>query len=79
MNILSLSRASSLVLIYGLYAVLCHSVAVFFNALTSGLCSADALALIYAPMLEHSVMSLTLILIGGLLVEITVRDIKNNQ
>ena len=71
-----LSKKSALVLIYGLYAVLCHSVAVFFNALTSGLCSADALALKYAPMLEHSVMSFVLILIGGLLVELTIRDTK---
>ena len=76
MNIFSLSRASARVLIYGLYAVLCHSVAVFFTVLSSGLGSASALALTFAPMLEYSVMSLTLILAGSLLVEITVRDTK---
>ena len=76
MNIFSLSRASVLVLIYGLYAVLCHSLAVFFITITSGLCTAEALTMKYAPMLEYSVMSLTLILAGSLLVEITVRDIK---
>ncbi len=76
MNIFSLSRASALVLIYGLYAVLCHSIAVFFLANSSGLRSGTALALTYAPMLEYSVMSLTLILVGSLLVEITIRDTK---
>ncbi|MBE6549335.1 MAG: hypothetical protein E7670_02800 [Ruminococcaceae bacterium] len=77
MNKFSLNRYSELVLIYGLYSVLCHSVAVFFNVLSSSLVTAEALALKYAPMLEHSIMSLVLILIGALLIEITVRDIKN--
>ena len=76
MNIFSFSRVSALVLIYGLYTVLCHSVAIFFLALTSGICYGDALALKYAPLLEHSVMSFVLILIGALLIELTIRDTK---
>jgi hypothetical protein len=76
MNIFSLNRYSSIVLIYGLYAVLCQAVAIFFNVISSAGSSGQALALKYAPMLEHSVMSFVLILIGALLIEITVRDTK---
>ncbi len=76
MNIFTLSKYASLVLIYGLYAVLCQAVGIFFNASSNVGISAEALALKYAPMLEHSVMSLVLILIGALLIEITIRDVK---
>lgn len=76
MNIFTLSKYSSLVLTYGLYAVLCQAVGIFFNVISNAGISAEALALKYAPMLEHSVMSLLLILIGAFLIEITIRDIK---
>ena len=79
MNILALHKLSCRFLIYGTYAVLCHAVAVFFNVLTSKHCSPEFLALRYVPFLEHSIMSLVLILAGGLLIEITLSDIKKNR
>lgn len=72
MNIFTFSKPSALVLIYGLYSVLCHSVFVLFGALSSGASSSQALAIKYAPMLEHSVMSLVLVIGGALLIEITI-------
>ena len=79
MNIFSLSKSATLVLIYGLYAVLCHSVAVIIVVTESTFCTSEAIAIKYAPMLEYSVMSLVLILAGALLIEITVRDIQKHN
>lgn len=76
MNIFTFSKFSSLILIYGLFSVLCHATAIFFSAISSFESSSETLALKYAPMLEHSVMSLVLILIGVLLIEITIRETK---
>ena len=74
---MALSGLSVKILIYGIYSVLCHVVAILFDVLSSTSVSSNALALRYAPMLEYSVMSFTLVLIGVLLTEITLRDIRN--
>ena len=74
---IALSGLSVKLLIYGTYSVLCHVAAILFHVLSSTSVSSSALALEYAPMLEYSIMSLTLILLGVLLTEITFRDIRN--
>ena len=79
MNILALHKLSCRFLIYGMYTVLCHTVAVFFNVITNEHCSSAFLTLRYVPFLEHSIMSLVLILAGGLLIEITLRDTKEKS
>ncbi len=79
MNIFTLHKLSFSFLIYGIYSVLCHTVTVFFHVLANNGGSSELLVLRYAPWLEHSIMSLLLILAGGLLIEITLLDIKKNR
>ena len=76
MNIFTLHKLSFKFLVYSLYCVLCHSVAVLFYAITSHIESSALLTLKFAPFLEHSIMSLTITIIGGLLIEITLLQIQ---
>ena len=62
---------SPCVLIYGLFAALCHAVFILLHVLTGGILSAAVLAIRYVPMLEHTLMSILIVLIGALLIEIT--------
>lgn len=69
MNKYTFSRPSALLLIYGVFAVICHAAAVFFASLLcaclgGGLCARHGGAL-----LEHSLMSFCLILAGALAIE----------
>lgn len=61
------------ILIYGLYSVLCHAAFILFSALTSGISSSAALTIRYAPMLEHTFMSMLIVAVGAFLTEITVQ------
>ena len=63
------SRPSRLFLIYGLFASLCHAVAILFCAISELGAPPDLMFHIIFPMLEHSLMSFVLVLLGALAVE----------
>ena len=63
------SRPSRLFLIYGMFASLCHAVAILFCAISELGASPDLMFHIIFPMLEHSLMSFVLVLLGALAVE----------
>lgn len=63
------SRPSRLFLIYGLFASLCHAVAILFCAISELGVPPDLMFHIIFPMLEHSLMSFVLVLLGALAVE----------
>ncbi len=69
MNKFSLSRPSSLLMIYGIFAVLCQSTGILL--LANGLHNAmgDVYFHRYFPMLEHSLVSFVSILIGVIALE----------
>ena len=63
------SRPSRLLLIYGLFASLCHAVAILFCAISELGAPPGLMFHIIFPMLEHSLMSFVLVLLGALAVE----------
>ena len=69
MNKFSLSTPSSLLMIYGTFASLCHAVCVFFLVIDSNISSGDVLFHRYFYMLEHSLMSFTLVFLGVVAIE----------
>ena len=75
-NRLPLSRASLLLLTYGLYAVLCQlSMILLHTQMRTEAVSAPLLALRYAPMLEHALMSLLILAVGTYLTERTCMEL----
>ncbi len=72
-----LSRPSLLWLFYGLYAVLCQLAGILLHTRIQAESVSDALlALRFAPMLEHALMSLVILAIGVYLMERTVMERK---
>ena len=69
MHINSLSRPSRLLMIYGIFSVLCHSTGILFLAASLKNASADVYFHRYFPMIEHSLVSFIAILIGTLALE----------
>ena len=67
------SRLSRLFLIYGLFASLCHAVAILFCAISELGASPDLMFHIIFPMLEHSLMSFVLVLLGAIVIELAIR------
>ena len=67
-----LSRPSVSLLRYGFFAVLCQLSFIFLHAKIHAECVEGALlSLRFAPMLEHSMMSLAILFVGGYLIERT--------
>lgn len=64
MHIFSLSRNSSLLAVYGFFAVLCQSVGILFSAATLQNATGTVYFHRYFPMLEHSLVSFIAILVG---------------
>ena len=64
MHKFSLSRRSVRLLIYGIFSVLCHSVGILLLATTLQNANGDVYFHRYFPMLEHSLVSFIVILIG---------------
>ena len=63
----------------GLFAVLCHSVAVLFFSLSFGDIPAYLFLHKVAPMLEHTLMSLCIVITGGALINISEEELKANK
>ena len=71
----SLSRPTRLLLTYGLYAVLCQLSMILLHTLVyAEHVSGALLSLHFAPMLEHSSVSLVILAIGTYLIERTILD-----
>ena len=70
-----LSKVTAKVLIYSLFACLCHATAVYFFTLLNP-CNYPLSYLISTAtyMLEHTLMSITVTLIGAFLLEITQKE-----
>ena len=69
------SRASWRLLFYGLFAVLCQlSLILLHTIFHAEHVSGALLALRFAPMLEHSLMSLTILAVGVYLIERTILE-----
>ena len=67
MNILCISRLSRLILHYGLFAVIAHSIFILLYArLSSPLTPLYAFSTFF-PMIEHSIVSFICVLLGSLL------------
>ena len=74
-NIFSLSRQSFLLLAYGLFAVLCQLAMILLHTqLRAESVLSPLLAHQFAPMLEHSLMSLVILVMGTYLIERTYRE-----
>lgn len=72
-----LSRPSFLWLCYGLYTVLCQLSLILLHTLTyAENVSGALLAPRFAPMVEHSLMSLAILAVGTYLIERTLLEIK---
>ena len=70
MQILSLSYR---LLVYGIYAVLCQTVALFLLILSAdSSISLSVIAHRYLPLFEYPLMSLALLLSGALLIDYTI-------
>ncbi len=63
-------------LTYGLFAVLCHGVAVLFFCFSLGDLPAYLLVYKAAPMLEHTLMSLCIVIAGGSLINVSEEELK---
>jgi hypothetical protein len=62
-------KPARLLLIYGLFAALCHASAVLFLARGELGAPPDLLFHLIFPLLEHSLMSFVLVLLGALAIE----------
>lgn len=70
-----LSKPSRRLLCYGLYAVLCQLMLILLHVIVHNAnVSGALLALRFAPMLEHSTMSLSILACGVYLIERTVLE-----
>ena len=78
MHILSFSKPSRLLLHYGLFAVICHACAVTLLSSTFPVLCKIIFRTRVFPMLEHSLMSFTIIFIGVLGIEYILRDIDKD-
>ena len=74
----NLSLIAYKILLYGLYSVVCHGVLIMLCVVTSNVSNGRALAILFAPMLEYTVMSLTIILSGALLADTVYKDLYKN-
>jgi hypothetical protein len=68
-HILTFSRPARLLLIYGLFSVICHAVAILLVARTQANMPPDLMFHIIFPLLEHSIMSFVLVLFGAIGIE----------
>ncbi len=71
-----LTPISKVLLISGLSLILIYLVYILLSALSLKSTSSDVLVHIYFPQLEHVIMSMTLIIIGSLLLDLTAKEIK---
>ncbi len=69
MNIFSFSRPSRLLMLYGFFASVCHATAILFMATAMTNATSTVLFHKYFPMLECSMASFIIILIGVLVFE----------
>lgn len=76
MYIFEFSRPARLLLIYGLFASLCHAVAILFLSQAELCAPSELLFHRIFPLLEHSLMSFILVLLGSLGIEYAVRAKK---
>jgi hypothetical protein len=71
------SRLSAMALIYGAYSVLCHATAVLFDFLLYRKVLPEYILMRRTvPFLEHTLMSLALIVIGAFLIDYTLAQQK---
>ena len=71
------SRLSAITTVYGCYSVLCHAVFVLFYSVTSHNTLTDYItARRIAEFLEHTLMSLVIVIIGGFLIDYTLKQQK---
>lgn len=71
-----LAPVSKILLISGLSVVLLYLVYILLSVLSFKSTSADVLVHIFSPQLEHVLMSLTLIVAGSLLLDVTAKELK---
>ena len=69
MHIFSFSRSSKILFHYGIFAVLCQGTAILLLASMSQYTNGAVLFHRFFPMLEHSLMSFSIIFIGVLGIE----------
>ncbi|MBO7310359.1 MAG: hypothetical protein J6U86_03080 [Clostridia bacterium] len=63
------------VLVYGIYAVLCHVCGVFlYYSVNKALLPREPLIRICAEMIEYSIMSAIITAVGGMLMFITIKE-----
>ena len=79
MHIFSFSKPSRLLLHYGLFVTLCHLCAVVLLSSTFPVRCEIIFRLRIFPMLEHSLMSLVIILVGVLGLEYIFKDIDKDK
>lgn len=81
MNKFTLSRPSSLLLIYGIFAAICQTAAVFFASVIHVCLGEDLCLSCSYALIEHSLMSFCLILLGALAIEYACsqRDKRENK
>ncbi len=71
-----ISRIASLILSVGLPIIAVYFVYIVISVISSTNTSPSVLVHTYSPQLEHIVMSLTLIIIGAVLMDISEKEIK---
>ena len=69
MHKVTLSSKTSRLLIYGLFVIICHLSAIVFYSTSLPIISPLTFSGIVFPMIEHSLISLTALLVGALGVE----------
>ena len=77
MNVFTFSKPANLLLHYGLFAVICHSVFIFLLSTTLEDHSMLVFTTRVFPMLEHSLVSFVSILVGALGLEYIEKVIKS--
>ena len=71
-----LTPISKILLITGLTVVLAYLIYILISILLLKSTSSDVLVHIYSPQLEYIMMSLTLIISGALLLDVTAKELK---
>ncbi len=75
-NHFSLSKVPARLLLIGLPVIIAYLVYIFISVMMSTDISADALIHIFGPQLEHIFMTLTILIIGSLLLDVSHKEIK---
>ena len=76
---ISLSDVAAKLLIAGLSVIIAYLIYIVVSILTMPNTNADVLKHVFAPQLEHILMSLMLVIGGSLLLDITIKEIKKSR